>query len=79
MLDSVVEAKKKYYPQTFLKECKYEIKRLKWRTLLMMNYNQAPLMMNLIMNLKSHLEDLTVGQTMMNLTMNKMLKVRSEF
>ena len=25
MLDSVVEAKKKYYPQTFLKECKYKM------------------------------------------------------
>ena len=24
MLDSVVEVKKKYYPQTFLEECKYE-------------------------------------------------------
>ena len=24
MLDSVIKAKKKYYPQTLLKECKYE-------------------------------------------------------
>ena len=24
MLDSVIKAKKKYYPQTFLEECKYE-------------------------------------------------------
>ena len=25
MLDSVIRANKKYYPQTFLEECKYEI------------------------------------------------------
>ena len=29
MLDSVVKAKKKYYPQTFLEECKYEPKKIK--------------------------------------------------
>ena len=29
MLDSVVEAKKKYYPQTLLEECKYEQERIK--------------------------------------------------
>ena len=27
MLDSVVKVKKKYYPQTVLEECKYEIKK----------------------------------------------------
>ena len=27
MLDSVVKAKKRYYPQTLLEECKYELKR----------------------------------------------------
>ena len=26
MLDSVIKANKKYYPQTLLEECKYEIK-----------------------------------------------------
>ena len=26
MLDSVIKAKKKYYPQTLLEECKYEKK-----------------------------------------------------
>ena len=36
MLDSVIKANKKYYPQTLFKECKYEIKKSKWRTLLMM-------------------------------------------
>ena len=29
MLDSIVKAKKKYYPQTLLVECKYEIKKTK--------------------------------------------------
>ena len=28
-MDSVVKAKKKYYPQTFLEECKYEPKKIK--------------------------------------------------
>ena len=27
MLDSVIKARKKYYPQTLLEECKYEQKR----------------------------------------------------
>ena len=35
MLDSVIRANKKYYPQTLLQECKYEIKKTKWKTLLM--------------------------------------------
>ena len=29
MLDSVIKAKKKYYPQTLLEECKYEHKKTK--------------------------------------------------
>ena len=29
MLDLVIEAKKKYYPQAFLEECKYKQKRIK--------------------------------------------------
>ena len=36
MLDSVITANKKYFFQTLLEECKYEIKRIKWRTILMM-------------------------------------------
>ena len=34
VLESVIRASKKYYPQTFLKECKYEIKK-KFRNLLL--------------------------------------------
>ena len=29
MLDSIIKAKKKYYPQTLLEECKCEQKRIK--------------------------------------------------
>ena len=29
MLDSVIKTSKKYYPQTLLEECKYEIKKNK--------------------------------------------------
>ena len=33
MLDSVIRANKKYYPQTLLEECKYEIKKNKTENL----------------------------------------------
>ena len=33
MLDSVVKAKKKHYPQTLLEECKYELKKIKMENL----------------------------------------------
>ena len=34
MLDSVVKAKKKCYPQTLLEECKYEPKKIKMENLI---------------------------------------------
>ena len=34
MLDSVVKAKKKYYPQTLLEECKDELKKIKMENLI---------------------------------------------
>ena len=34
MLDSVIRANKKYYPQTFLEECRYEIKKNKMENLI---------------------------------------------
>ena len=34
MLDSAVRANKKYYPQTLLEECKYEIKKNKMENLI---------------------------------------------
>ena len=37
MLDSVIRVSKKYYPQTLLEECEYQIKRIKWKILLIMS------------------------------------------
>ena len=34
MLDSVIIAKKKYYPQTLLEECRYEQKNIKTENLI---------------------------------------------
>ena len=34
MLDSVIRANKKYYPQTILEECKYEINKNKMENLI---------------------------------------------
>ena len=34
MLDSVIKAKKRYYPQTLLEECKYEQRRIKFENLI---------------------------------------------
>ena len=34
MLDSVIRANKKYYPQTLSEECKYEIKKNRIETLI---------------------------------------------
>ena len=34
MLDSIIKAKKKYYPQTLLEECKYKQEKIKMVTLI---------------------------------------------
>ena len=34
MLDSIIKAKKKHYPQTVLEECKYQIKKIKMEKLI---------------------------------------------
>ena len=34
MVDSVIKAKKKYYPQTLLEECKYEQEKIKMENLI---------------------------------------------
>ena len=60
MLDSVIKAKKKYYPQTLLEECKNEQKRIKLENLIDDDLKKA-MKQNLIF-------------TMMNIT-NKFLKV----
>ena len=56
MLDSVIKAKKKCYPQTFLEECKYEQERIKIENLL--NLTNLIVKQNLILimtNLKNTL------------------------
>ena len=35
MIDSVIKANKKYYPQTLLEECKYTQEKIKSKTILM--------------------------------------------
>ena len=39
MLDSVIRASKKYYPQTLLEQCKYETKKNKMENLINLNIN----------------------------------------
>ena len=64
MLDSIIKAKKKYYPRTILEECKYEQKRIKIENridddlkkvnlivTLMMKQNLILIIMNLTNNL----------------------------
>ena len=34
MLDSIIKAKKKHYPQTLLQQCKYESKKIKMENLI---------------------------------------------
>ena len=36
MLDSVIRVNKKYYPEILLEECKYKIKKIEWKILLIM-------------------------------------------
>ena len=41
MLDSVIRVNKKYYPQTLLEECKYEIKNNKMENLINDDLDQS--------------------------------------
>ena len=41
MLDFVVKAKKKYYPQTILEECKYEQEKIKMENLIDYNLEKS--------------------------------------
>ena len=42
MLDSVIRANKRYYPQTLLEECKYEIKKNTMESLINDDLDQRP-------------------------------------
>ena len=60
MLDSVINAKKKYYPQTILEECKYDLKMIKIENLIDDDLKKVTLMMKqililIIMNLTNNL------------------------
>ena len=61
MLDSVIKAKKKYYPQTFLEKCKNEQKRIKLENLIDDDFKKANLIV--ILTMKQNLIF-----TMMNIT-----------
>ena len=50
MLDSVIRANKKYYPQTLLEECKYEITKNKME-MIQIQFHLMNLIMDQIMNL----------------------------
>ena len=69
MLDSVIKAKKKYYPQTLLEECKYEPKKIPMENFIDDDLKKVRLM-NLIMFLMVK-QNLKIKKIMMN----PMLKV----
>ena len=72
MLDSVVRIKKKYYPQTLLEECKYEIKKTKMENLTDDELEASSyLMMKMILPLMMIMKrNLTMRKIMMNLMNN---------
>ena len=65
MLDSVIKAKKKYYPQTLLEEFEYEQKKIKIENLIDDDLGKS-------------LKTLVVNLIMMNLT-NNLLKAKKVF
>ena len=66
MLDSVIRVNKKYYPQTFLEECKYVIRKNKMENLINDDLDLSYLM-NLIVDL---IMRLIMGLIVMNLVIN---------
>ena len=65
MLDSVIEAKKKYYPQTLLEESKYEQERIKTE--------------NLRKKKKVNLMNLIVKQNVIMIMINNLVKTKKVF
>ena len=51
MLDSDIRVSEKYYPQTLLEECKFEIKNTKMKNLINKNLDLSSSMMKLTINL----------------------------
>ena len=75
LLDSAIRVNRKYYPQTLLEECKYEIKKTKMQNVLMIIQKKVHLIMKLIVTL--------IMILIMNLTMrqvmNNLLKAKTVF
>ena len=71
MLDSAIKVTEKYYPQTFLEECKYEPKKIKMENLIDDDLDKVNLMsLIVILTMKQNL--------MMNLT-NNLLKAKKVY
>ena len=68
MLDPVIKAKKKYYPQALLEDCKYEQKRIKTENLIDDDLEKSFLVMIIMMK----------QSLMMNLA-NNLLKAKKVF
>ena len=67
MLDSVVKAKRKYYPQTHLEECKYESKKIKMEKLINDDLEKAHLMsLIMILVMKRNLKMRKIMMKLMN-------------
>ena len=74
MPDFIIRVNKKHYPQTLLEECKFGIKKAKWRIILMMILNQVHLMnvtMKLIIKQIMKLIMKLIMSLMINLLKNK--------
>ena len=80
MLDSVVRIKKKYYPQTLLEECKYEIKKTKMENLTNDELEASSyLMMKMILPLMMIMKrNVTMRKIMINL-INNLSKDKKSF
>ena len=67
MPDSVVKAKKKYYPQTHLEECKYESKKIKMEKLINDDLEKVHLMsLIMILVMKRNLKMRKIMMKLMN-------------
>ena len=71
MLDSVIRANKKYYPQTLLDECKYEQEKIKMKNLIDDDLEKK-------MSLKSLIVIQIMKQNLMINLMNNLLKDKKE-
>ena len=71
ILDSAIKAKKKYYPQTILEECKYEPENIKMEDLIDDDLKKKVHLMSIVVNQM-------IRKIMINLT-NNLLKVKKKY